>query len=58
MLPTSSTWMFAHNIYNLLKYLTKDGKIVLDMNDEITSSILVTRDGKIVHKGTLEAMNA
>ena len=50
--------MFAHNIYNLLKYLTKDGKIVLDMNDEITSSILVTRDGKIVHKGTLEAMNA
>lgn len=58
MLPTSSTWMFAHNIYNLLKYLTKDSKIVLDMNDEITSSILVTRDGKIVHKGTLEAMNA
>ena len=58
MLPTSSTWLFAHNIYNLLKYLTKDGKIVLDMNDEITSSILVTRDGKIVHKGTLEAMNA
>ncbi len=58
MLPTSSTWMFAHNIYNLLKYLTKDGKIVLDMNDEIASSILVTKDGKIVHKGTLEAMKA
>lgn len=58
MLPTSSTWMFAHNIYNLLKYLTKNDKIVLDLNDEITSSILVTKDGKIVHKGTLEAMKA
>ena len=56
MLPTSSTWMFAHNIYNLLKYLTKNDKIVLDMNDEITSSIIVTDGSKIVHKGTLEAM--
>ncbi len=56
MLPTSSTWMFAHNIYNLLKYLTKDGAIHLDLNDEITSSILVTLDEKVVHTGTLEAM--
>lgn len=56
MLPTSSTWMFAHNIYNLLKYLTHDGKIVLDMGDEIASSILVCENGKIVHKGTLEAL--
>lgn len=56
MLPTSSTWMFANNIYNLLKFLTKDGKIVLDLKDEITSSILVTNNGKIVHAGALEAM--
>lgn len=56
MLPTSSTWMFSHNIYNLLKYLTKDGKVQLDLNDEIVSAILVTKDEKIVHAGTLEAM--
>ena len=56
MLPTSSTWMFSHNIYNLLKYLTKDNKIDLDLNDEIVASILVTKDNKIVHTGTLEAM--
>ncbi len=56
MLPTSSTWMFSLNIYNLLKYLTKNQKIELDLNDEIVSSILVTKDGKIVHEGTLEAM--
>lgn len=58
MLPTSSTWMFAHNIYNLVKYLTKDGKIVLDTSDEIVRGILTTVDGKIVHKGALEAMGA
>ncbi len=56
MLPTSSTWMFAKNIYNLTKFLTHDGKIELDMNDEIVRAILVTRDGEIVHAGAKEAM--
>ena len=49
--------MFAHNIYNLVKYLTKDGTIALDMDDEIVQGILTTIDGKLVHKGALEAMN-
>ena len=56
MLPTSSTWMFAHNIYNLVKYLTKDGVFGLDTSDEIVQGILTTVDGEIVHKGALEAM--
>lgn len=56
MLPKSSTWMFAQNMYNLVKYLVKDGAVHLDMNDEICAKILVTQDGKIVHSGTLEAM--
>ena len=56
MLPTSSTWMFANNVYNLVKYLIKDGTIKLDTSDEIVRSILVTYDGEIVHSGTKEAM--
>ncbi len=57
LLPTSSTWMFANNVYNLVRFLTKDGRINLDMNDEITRSILVTNNGEIVHEGAREAMN-
>lgn len=57
MLPTSSTSMFSQNIYNLVKFLTKNGNIELDRNDEIVSSTLVTYDGEIVHIGTQEAMN-
>lgn len=57
MLPTSSTWMFANNVYNLVTYLTKGGKIELDRTDEIVSSILVSIDGQVVHTGALEAMN-
>lgn len=56
-IPTSSTWMFAQNVYNLVKLLNKNGKIQLDMTDEIVKSILVTMDGKVVHEGALEAMN-
>ena len=56
LLPTSSTYMFANNVYNLVKYLTKDAVMNLDMNDEIVRSILVTYDGEIVHEGTKEAM--
>ena len=57
MIPTSSTWMFAHNIYNLLNYLVKDGKVNLTLEDEIVDGILVTMNNKVVHKGTLEAMS-
>ena len=56
LLPTSSTWMFANNVYNLVKYLTKDAEMNLDTNDEIVRSILVTYEGEIVHEGTKEAM--
>lgn len=56
LIPTSSTWMFAHNVYNLVNYLVKNGNLVLELNDEITRSILVTRDGEVVHEGAREAM--
>ncbi|MDD4225079.1 MAG: hypothetical protein PHU98_01730, partial [Mariniphaga sp.] len=56
LLATSSTIMFSKNIYNLLIYLIKEDRIMLDVSDEIISSILVTKDGKIIHEGTLEAM--
>ena len=55
--PTSSTHMFAHNVYNFVKNITKEGEIVLDRSDEIVSSSLVTYQNEIVHAGTREAMN-
>lgn len=57
LIPTSSTWMFSQNVYNLVSYLIRDGEVVLDMDDEITRSILVTREGEVVHEGAREAMS-
>lgn len=55
-IPTSSTWMFANNIYHYLANLVEDGQVKLDTTDEIIASSLVTRDRKLVHQGALEAM--
>jgi len=56
LLPTSSTWMFSNNLYNLVKYLVKDGRLQLDRNDEIVAKSLVCIDGELVHAGAREAM--
>lgn len=55
MLPTSSTWMFSQNVLNLVKSLIQDGKVVLNMEDEVIQQALTTHQGKVVHKGALEA---
>jgi NAD(P) transhydrogenase subunit alpha len=55
-IPTSSTWMFANNVYHYLANLVEEGRVKLDTTDEIIASSLVTRDGELVHQGALEAM--
>ena len=55
LVPTSSTWMFANNVYNMLDFLVQDGKIVLNMEEPIIASTLTTIDKKIVHAGALES---
>jgi NAD(P) transhydrogenase subunit alpha len=55
-MPTSSTAMFSKNVFNFVENLVADGKISLNLDDEIIRETLVTKDGKIVHAGTLESM--
>ena len=56
LIPSSSTWMFALNMYNLVKYLVKDNRISLDMEGVFVRSMLVTYDNEVVHEGAKEAM--
>ena len=57
IVSASSTWMFSKNMYNFVAYVIHDGKVALDMADEIVRSTLVTKDSHIVHAGALEAMD-
>lgn len=55
-LPTSSTWMFSNNMYNLVRYMVKDNKIELNLQDEVITKSLVCHDGELVHAGARKAM--
>jgi NAD(P) transhydrogenase subunit alpha len=54
--PYHASQMYARNISTFLKYLVKDGAIVLDQNDEIVRETLVTHGGEIVHARVRELM--
>jgi len=56
MVPVSSTMMFSRNILNYVASFIKDGKVVIDLQDEIIASSLVCKDGELVHAGAREAM--
>lgn len=55
-LPVHSTWMFAHNLWHFVDHLVTEGKIDTSSEDEIIRESLVTVGGKIIHQGTLLAM--
>lgn len=55
-LPASSTLMLARNIYNYIAYFIKEGRIELDLEDEIIARTIVSKDGVLLHAGAREAM--
>ena len=47
--PYHASQMYAKNLANFLAHLVKDGKLQLNLEDEITRSTLVTQGGEIVN---------
>ncbi len=48
--PTNASQMYAKNISTFLAHLTRDGQLVLDLEDEITRGALLTHEGEIVNE--------
>ena len=48
-MPFHASQLYAKNVIALFEHLVKDGKLDLDMNDEITKGVCITNDGKIVN---------
>jgi NAD/NADP transhydrogenase alpha subunit len=42
--------MYARTVTNFLMHLLQDGRIHLDLNDELTRGPLVTHEGKVLHE--------
>jgi NAD(P) transhydrogenase subunit alpha len=60
--PFHASRMYAKTVTNFLTHLLKEGKIHLDLNDELTRGPLVTHQGEILHdvvkNAILTAVNA
>jgi NAD(P) transhydrogenase subunit alpha len=54
-LATSASNAYARNISALLLHLIGDGKLAIDLTDEITAGVVVTHNGMVVH-GATEAL--
>ncbi len=54
--PYHASQMYAKNITTFLKHLTPEGKLVVNLDDEITTETLLTHEGKVVHPRVLELL--
>ncbi len=48
-IPADASRMFSRNVVAFVSHLVKDGKLALDLEDEITQGALVTHGGEVVH---------
>jgi NAD(P) transhydrogenase subunit alpha len=48
--PFHASQMYARNVTQFLMHLLKDGRIHLDLGDELTRGPLVTLQGEILHE--------
>jgi NAD(P) transhydrogenase subunit alpha len=52
-MPYHASQMYSRNIQSLLGLLiTKEGKLNLDMNDDVIKGTVITKDGDVVHEQT------
>jgi len=56
-LPYHASQMYAKNLATFLLHLVKDGKLQLNLEDEITRETLVTRGGEIVNARVRESFS-
>jgi H+-translocating NAD(P) transhydrogenase subunit alpha len=54
--PFHASQMFARNVTSYLLHLFKEGKLQLDLSDELTRGPLVTHQGEIVHETVKAAL--
>ena len=57
LVPKDASEVYSKNLLNLLKLISKEGELALDMEDEIVKSIYIVKDGEVIHKPTLELIN-
>jgi proton-translocating NAD(P)+ transhydrogenase subunit alpha len=56
-MPYHASQMYSRNIQSLLGLMiTKEGKLNLDMNDDVIKGTVITKDGDVVHEQTKKVL--
>jgi NAD(P) transhydrogenase subunit alpha len=55
-MPAGASQFYARNISSLLLHMVKDGKLDIDMADEITGAVVITHGGKVVQEATAKLL--
>jgi H+-translocating NAD(P) transhydrogenase subunit alpha len=55
-LPFHASLLYANNVANLLLYMSNEGRVELDFEDEIVAGCCVTHEGRIVNDRVREAV--
>ena len=53
MAPAASA-AYARNVTALLLYMVKDGKVAVDLSDDLVAGVVITHEGHIVHPALVE----
>jgi NAD(P) transhydrogenase subunit alpha len=57
-MPADASKMLGRNYVNFLNlFISKEGELNLNFEDEILKSTCITRDGKIINERVLEVIN-
>ncbi|MGQ9799004.1 MAG: Re/Si-specific NAD(P)(+) transhydrogenase subunit alpha, partial [Ignavibacterium sp.] len=50
LVPTHASEMYSKNLLSLIQHISKDGKINLNLDDEIIKGCLITRNGEVINQ--------
>jgi NAD(P) transhydrogenase subunit alpha len=56
LVPTHTSDMYAKNILSLIAHIGKEGKVELNLEDEIVKGSLITNNGEVIHQRIKELL--
>ena len=55
-MPYHASEMYSKNILNLILHIGKEGKVELNLEDEIVKGSLITHDGEVINHRVKEVL--
>src|SRR5215467_9821502 len=54
-MAAAASMMYARNVSALLTYMSPDGQLKVDLDDELVAGVVITHDGQVVHPALARA---